>query len=140
MVDQGQQSSAISRQQPSRFYHHSTVDEEDVWQPGESLPRTVSDMDEFKSELHSMFSTMQAAITSQIANLKDSMSNLEQRLSDVEAQVASISASSVTPQVSTPTCSSDSYPLKRKQNTPLHIQVSFVAVEGYVVDNQLVHL
>ena len=112
-------------QQPSRFYR--PAGEEDVWQPGESLPSVINEREEFKAELHTMISSMQASITSELSNLKDSISSLEERMTDVEAQITSFSSSSMTSQVSTPACSSNSSG-RRKRNTPLQIQVCSAAL------------
>ena len=122
-------------QQPSRFYQH-TNEEESVWQPGESLPRVVNEMEEFKSELHTMFTSMQASVTSELSKLKESMTHLEERITSVEAQITSLSSSSSTPQVSTPSGSSKVSTGKRKRKTPLEIQVCLGAIYMYALPCQ----
>ena len=52
----------------------------------ESLPKVVDEMEEFKSELHMMFASMQASITSELSELKESMTHLEERVTSAEAQ------------------------------------------------------
>ena len=117
-------------QQPSRFYQH-TNEEEPVWQPGESLPRVVDETDEFKPELHTMFTSMQASITSELSELKESMTHLKVGITSAEAQITSLSSSSTTPQVSIPSGNSKVSTGKRKRKTRLEIQVCSGAICMY---------
>lgn len=112
----------VEEQRPRRFYG-SRMQDEDSWQPGETLPMVGSaleQMDELKSSFHSMISTMQATITAELVNLKDIVTRLDERVAEVEGHVTASSSSSL---ASTPSSSSDDLSGKRKRRTPVHVQV-----------------
>ena len=88
-------------------------------------------MDEFKLELHTMFTSTQASITCELSELKESMTHLEERITSVEAQITSLLSFSTTPQVSTPSGNSKVSTGKRKRKTPLEIQVCSGAICMY---------
>ena len=92
------------------------------WQPGETIPvEQVDPIEELKTSLHEMISTMQSGITSEIGHLQQSLSLLTERVQNIEAKVASTptTPSSVAGSSSEVEVSGG----RRKRHTSLEIQV-----------------
>ena len=115
-------------------YHHylhvskgtQSSDDDDLgngWPPGRKFPIPATDkiIQEVKSTVHDLFTTMQASITEDLMQMKE-LSELTSWVQAVESLVPADSLSN-SPQVqtdkSTPKCSSD----KRKRRTPVNVQV-----------------
>ena len=113
----------------SNYHPNEDTNSQDTWLPGERIPlhrSTTYALEELKTTFHSMMSSLQTSVSSELAEIQTSLVRLDERMTDMEGQLQSSRLSSLS-SACTPCSSSEENSLRRKRRTSVDIQVKYQA-------------